>query len=596
MTDRTIHILSDHLANQIAAGEVVQRPESVVKELVENAVDAGASTITVVVKGAGKQLVHVIDDGGGMSKDDLALATVRHATSKITNEADLHAIRTMGFRGEALASIAAVADVEMRTRRATDDTGWVLHARPGQTPDVAPWAGDVGTQVIVRNLFANVPARRKFLKSDLTEFRHISETMQKLALSRPDRRIVFYDGDALVFDSRPADLRDRVAEILAIDARRQLLPVDAEEGGVHVRGFVGLPGIARQSRSGQFLFLNGRPITSRSLAHAVLTAYEHLLDTGQHPVFVLHLEIDPHRVDVNVHPQKHEVKFDDERTVYLLLQQAVAKALQQGNVIPSFAADLGLAQRPLQSLPTMPTGSGGSGIAVNRLTGEILDRRAPMSAMPASSARGFGGAVRDGYEQLFASAARDEAPLMPVVQADGRWLVTTSADGLVVIDQQAAHERVLFERVMSRDAQASQAGQALLFSVQLRMSAAHAALLREHAAEFEALGFRVDAHADGSVDVHAVPADVRPGSEETVLADMLRELEAAGRFPADRRRDGIVAIYAARQAVRRGERLQQSEQEQLVRDLFACAVPHMSPRGMPTYIIIPFDEIGSRFG
>lgn len=593
MTDHTIHILPEHLANQIAAGEVVQRPESVVKELVENAVDAGASTITVVVKGAGKQLVHVIDDGGGMSKDDLALATVRHATSKIRNESDLHAIRTMGFRGEALASIAAVADVEMRTRRVADDTGWVLHARPGQTPDVAPWAGDVGTQVIVRNLFANVPARRKFLKSDLTEFRHISETMQKLALARPDRRVVFYDGDVLVFDARPADLRDRIAEILAVDARRQLVPVDATEGGVTVRGYVGLPGIARQSRSGQFLFLNGRPIVSRSVAHAVLTAYEHLLDGGQHPVFVLHLDVDPQRVDVNVHPQKHEVKFDDERSVYLLVQQATASALQQSNVIPAFAADLGLAQRPLQSLPMTPS-QGGGGLVVNRLTGEIMPSRAGASPRAATQ-RGYTAAAREGYDQLMSGLMREETPAMPVLQADGRWLVTTSADGLVVVDQQAAHERILFERVMARDAATQHVGQALLFSVQLRMSAAHAALLREYVLEFEALGFRVDAHADGSVDVHAVPADVRPGSEETVLADMLRELEVAGRFPAERRREGLVAIYAARQAVRRGERLQPDEQSQVVRDLFACAVPHMSPRGVPTYVVIPFDEIGSRF-
>lgn len=603
MTDATIHILPDHLANQIAAGEVVQRPESVIKELVENAIDAGASTVTVVVKQAGKQSMHVIDDGGGMSKADLELATIRHATSKIITSEDLHAIRTLGFRGEALASIAAVADVEIRTRRPADATGWTLTSRPGQHAAVTASANDVGTQVIVRNLFYNVPARRKFLKSDLTEFRYISETMQKLALAWPDRRIVFYDGNVLVFDVKPAQLQQRVAEILAIDAVDQLLPVEDAEGGVSVRGFIGRPAIARQQRNGQFLFLNGRPIVSRQLAHAISTAFEHVLDKQQYPVFVLHLEVDPGRVDVNVHPQKHEVKFDDERIVYLLLQQAAARALKAANVIPTFSADLGLAHRPLQSLPSH---GGQGGMVVNRLTGEITSFSPSSSAGSGSSSmhgggghqtssQPFTGAIRDAYEQLVAGELDRSVPRnRDVLQANSAWIVTSGEEGLVVIDQQAAHERVLYERYLAVDRSVT-TGQALMFPVMTKVPTDHVALVDEYGQELQSMGFSVSAHADGVVQISAVPPDIHAGSEEATFLQIVRSLAELGPTPADRRHAALAAVMAARQSVRRGDRLGADEQARLVLELFECAVPHVSPGGRPTYIIVSYDELVRRF-
>ncbi|MBK6290230.1 MAG: DNA mismatch repair endonuclease MutL [Ignavibacteria bacterium] len=590
MTDHTIHILPDHLANQIAAGEVVQRPESAVKELVENAVDAGATSVTVIVREAGKQLIHVIDNGSGMSKSDLELSVIRHATSKISTEEDLHAIRTLGFRGEAMASIAAVSDVEIRTRRSDDETGWTLLSRPGQTPDLRASATDVGTQVLVRSLFYNVPARRKFLKADLTEFRHVSETMQRMALARPDVRFIFYDNQSLVFDVRPGDLRRRISDILSLDASRALVPVDMSEGGFTITGFVGLPHVARQSRSGQFLFLNNRPIVSRSLAHAVASAYEHLLDAGQHPVFVLHVSVDPHRVDVNVHPQKQEVKFEDERQAYLLVQQAVTKVLSQANVIPSFLGDVPLASRPLQSLPTQ---ADGSSMVINRYTGEILSRSSERSASPFPSTREpvFTPAMQQAYGQLFAK--REEQETGGVLQAGGQFIVTTSAEGLVVVDQRSAHERVIYERVLKRTEQES-SGQSLLFAVTVRLGPTRGALLREYAAEFEALGFRLDVEKDGTVQVHAVPSDVRPGSEDSVLDEILQALEQSGTLPKERRKEGIASVYAARQAIRRGDKLNTTETAALVRDLFACAVPHVTPRGEATYIIITFEELAQR--
>lgn len=590
MSIQTIRILPDYLANQIAAGEVVQRPESVVKELVENAIDAGATSVTVIVRDAGKQLIHVIDNGSGMSQDDLQLALVRHATSKISSEHDLHAIRTLGFRGEAMASIAAVADVEIRTKQRDDDMGWTLQQRPGHAPEMKPAAHDGGTQVLVRNLFYNVPARRKFLKADLTEFRHISETMQKLALSRPDVRVVLYDNQTLVFDAKPSDQRRRVADVLSLDPHRAFVEFDAEDSGIRVQGYAGLPHVARQSRSGQYVFLNTRPIVSRSIAHAVASAYEHLLDTGQHPVFVLFITIDPDRVDVNVHPQKHEVKFDDERQIYLLVQQAVSRALTQAQVIPSFLGDVALAHRPLQSLPSSPVGTS---MVINRLTGEVLQQGSPRSSAPdhRSGSHPAPQALHEAFDQLF--ARRQEHETTGILHAGGQYVITTNSEGLVVVDQRAAHERIIYERVLARKGES--VAQSLLFAVVVRLSPSRVALMREYTEELRDLGFRCDIEHDGRVHVHAVPSDIKPGNEESALEDLLQALEDVHASPAVQRAERLALAFASRHAVRRGEQLVHEEASALIRDLFACSVPHHSPRGEQTYILIPFDELAQRF-
>ncbi len=588
----TIHILPEYLANQIAAGEVVQRPESVVKELVENALDAGATSISVVVRNAGKQAVHVIDDGKGMNADDLVMSIVRHATSKIASESDLHAIRTLGFRGEALASIAAVADVEIRSKHRDahqDETGHLLTSKPGTPPTRTPIAMSPGTQILVRNLFYNVPARRKFLKSDLTEFRHVSETMQRMALSRPDVRFTFYDGDTLVFDVRPSDLYRRCLDILGLEGGSGLLAVDGNESGIAISGFVGLPRHARQSRSGQYLFLNQRPIVSRQLAHAVLTAYEHLLEHGQHPVFVLHVTIDPHRVDVNVHPQKHEVKFDDERSAYLLVQSAVTQALRKAEVIPSFLADVPIASSPLQSLPQQ-TGFGTT--YVNRLTGEITHG----GGHNLNVFQGFGstGAVRSAPSSMTPSMFSAAAAPSAVLQIGLQYVVTSTQEGLVVIDQHAAHERILYEKALQRGNGSKNSEQSLLFSVRVALAPSDVVVLREYAEQLQTLGFRFDVHDGTTVEVHAVPTDVMPGSEEEILGAILDSLRSLGMIPRDRRTEGVAAVYAAKQAIRKGIRLTTDEMQKLVSDLFACTTPHTSPSGVPTYMIIPFDELATR--
>lgn len=589
-----ISILPEYLANQIAAGEVVQRPESVVKEIVENALDAGATAISVIVRGAGKQSVHVIDDGKGMGVDDLLLSVVRHATSKITTEADLHTIRTLGFRGEALASIAAVADVEIRTKERVPGqadevgSGHCLTMRPGEAPDIKPAALSGGTQIVVRNLFYNVPARRKFLKSDLTEFRHISETMQRMALSRPDVRFTFHDGDALVFDVKPTTLEQRIRHVLSLDTSASLIRVSMSEAGVMVEGFVGSPQVVRQSRSGQFLFLNNRPIVSRAIAHAVLTAYEHLIPAGAHPVFVLHLTTDPQKVDVNVHPQKHEVKFDDERAVYLLVQAATTKGLQTAQVVPSYIADLPIATQPLQSLPTI---SGGPQTFVNRFTGEIFKSTSGTmpSYNPSVGPTGSQPSAKH-IERLFTPRVEAQS----VLQVGGQYLLMASADGVMVIDQHAAHERVLYEQAIGQGAQAPRGEQALLFSVKVQLPPSDVAVVKEYINEFQTMGFRLDILDATSLEVHSVPINVQPGNEESVLVSIIEGLHLLGPVATDKKMQSLAATYATKQAIRRGERLSNEEACALATSLLECALPHLTPDGKPTLFLLPYDELASR--
>jgi len=594
---RPVALLPEYLANQIAAGEVVQRPESVVKELVENAIDAGATAVTVVVRQAGKQLIHVIDNGQGMRREDVELSIVRHATSKIRTPDDLHSIGTLGFRGEALASIAAVADVEIRTQQPGDVTGWTLTSRPGEVPTIVPASHEPGTQVLVRNLFYNVPARRKFLKADLTEFRYISESMQRLALSHPERRFTFFDGGALTFDVMPEKLELRMLALLGLPETSVLIPIEHKEGDIELHGFVGVPSAARQSRSGQFLFLNQRTISSRSLSHAVVSAFEHLLEPGQHPIFVLSLKVDVRRVDVNVHPQKHEVKFDDERAVYLLVQHGVAKALQASKIIAPSVSDLALSAQPLQSLGGSAEGTS---FVVNRLTGEIL----PSAPWPkhqggwssSAGARSFGPSAQQGYSALFGAndVPSGRSATREILYGGGRWAVLARDGGFTIVDVRSAQERVLYDRIMRRSTTQS-SEQALLFSVSSHLSISQRALFREYASDFEAIGFRMALEDGGDVRIEAVPGDVAPGTENQVLQDMLHELEGSGRLPADQRRLRLATLFAKRQALKRSDVVSTQELSALVEALFETSMPHVSPSGKPTYITIPFDEIEQRF-
>lgn len=674
LTDTEIQILPDFIANQIAAGEVVQRPESVVKELVENSLDAGATEIVVVVRGAGKQLLHIMDNGKGMSEADLALAPKRHATSKIKTTEDLAHIMTLGFRGEALASICSVAQVEIRTRRQKDEHGWKLVAEPLQEPTIEPCAMEAGTQVFVRNLFYNVPARRKFLRSDLTEFRHIADTMTRFALSRPDVRFVFYDDDTLVHDLAPAPPHQRITDALGKRFSDTLMRVDFSEqlangSDIHVTGYIGQPQFAKRTKAEQFFYMNGRVISSRQLSHAVMSAYEHLIDQSSYPPFVLFLAVDPERVDVNIHPQKHEVKFDDDRTMYTAIRRAVAETLARHNLTPSaqFRETQGFPEfggnlERMTLAPQHPTLLGES-VLVNRDTGEILSPSAkepePRYAPP--SERRMTQGEMSAYEQIFgrernsaserfaserpaserfsaenrqASAFQGNAFQHDAFQRDAfqndsfaqtsngsplgqnapegasqqhfapakfywqlhkKYVVMPTASGMAIIDQHAAHERILYERALKAMNEGFKYGQELLFPVHVQMTSGDAALTKELQEDLQKMGFDLGQMEQG-VEIRGVPADVRTGREEDALRELLEQYREYNDLRHTSVRDNLAASFGCRSAIRAGDALTFQEMRQLVDDLYAAQMPYTCPHGRPTIIEVPLAEFDKRFG
>lgn len=644
LTETEIQILPDFIANQIAAGEVVQRPESVVKELVENALDAGADSIVVVVRGSGKQLIHVIDNGKGMGKQDLLLACKRHATSKIRTTEDLQHIMTLGFRGEALASIASVAQVEIRTRREQDEAGWKLVSQPLSEPVVEPCSLEKGTQILVKNLFYNVPARRKFLRTDATEFRHISDTMLRFVIGRPDIRFVFYDDDALVYDVHPSDLRTRIANVLGERFSESLLPAAAENDMVKVTGFIGQPSFAQKTKADQFLFMNGRTIASRQLSHAVFSSYEHLLESGEYPPYVLFLELDAERVDVNVHPQKHEVKFDDDRVVYNILKQAATEALRAHDLTPQMQFRQQLASSPFERMAFSDPSKPGETALVNRLTGEILP-----NAPAGGAGSGFAQTPREqgellparsfddkpvftkremtAYEALFGTQAQPtSAPLqqrMPQQQAafpeqqrlpdmpsqpgqqagakffwqlHRKYILTQTDKGIAIIDQHVAHERILYERALKAINESLPYSQTLLFPVELEVNTSERTLLKELEKELSTLGFHYTLRDDGKVEVSAVPVDVRTGQEEGSLREILEQYREYEQLRNTDARDNLAASFACRASIKTGDTLSIPEMRQLVEDLYATSLPYVCPHGRPVVVEFPLQELDRRFG
>ncbi len=641
--DDQIHLLPEFLANQIAAGEVVQRPESVVKELVENACDSGASEITVVVRGAGKSLIHVVDNGCGMSRADLAMSVKRHATSKIRTSEDLERILTLGFRGEALASIAAVAVLEIRTRRKEDENGWKLTTEPLKQELLEPFYTEIGSQAIVRNIFYNVPARKKFLKSDLTEFRYISETMLKLALSRPDIRFVFYDGDTLIFDAPSGDLRQRIASLFGEESSRSILPVDYQNDTLSIAGFVGQPHLAKQSRAGQFLFLNNRPIISRSLSHAVFLPFEHLIDKNSHPFYVVNLTVDPQKVDVNVHPQKHEVKFDNERSIYNAIHTAVSNALSQSNLIPELKFRNQMVEQPFEKVHI---GAARNDYAlINRITGEIIEqnRRETQETTNFINKQSAGTSGRqesfysekdssqsknlpEGYhlpdygtkpmqphehtafDALFGHQqptarkqdqdANDEFSIsnMPMWQLHRKYIFVQSQKGVIIIDQHNAHERILYERALRYMNEGFRATQELLFPVKAPFSPDEKALVAELENDLRILGYDFELSTQNNIIIRGVPSDVRGGSEEQSLREVIEQYAEYSRIRQSDRRDNLAASFACKSAVKTGEFLELQEMKKLVSDLFACSSPYVCPHGRPVILDFSLSEFDRRFG
>ncbi|MCS7081742.1 MAG: DNA mismatch repair endonuclease MutL [Bacteroidetes bacterium] len=596
-----IRRLPEPLVNQIAAGEVVQRPASVVKELLENAIDAGANRIEVHVRDAGKSLVQVIDNGCGMSAEDAVLCFERHATSKIARLEDLQAISTLGFRGEALASIAAVAQVELRTRRPEDAYGTCVRIEGGRLKGVEACSAPVGTSVSVRNLFYNTPARRRFLKSDATEWRHILNVFRRLALCYSRIAFtLFYQGEP-VYVLPPEALLDRLARLLEPSGPEDWVAVREETPYVALQGYVAKPVFSRISRGEPFWFVNGRYVRHRPLDHAVYSAYGELIPRESHPPFVLFLTLDPRHVDVNVHPTKEEVKFDDEPALHAVVRAAVRRALGEARVVPEavwYGARLVERTGPP---PKTEFGTGPSGSALPKTALMPQGVLRPLSAP-------YSEACRDSAEGDRASA-KPEKPLEPKEawdplqearlfwQLHNRYILVQIRSGVLIVDQHAAHERVLYEQALHALEGGLPATQQLLFPHTLVLPPEDFELLKELAHDLCRLGFVLKWGAGRQVSLLGVPAEVRPGREQTILQELLARYKRYQHAEvSSSSREALAKALACQMAVKSGDVLSPSEMESLLHHLFACQMPYACPHGRPTIIQLTLEELDRRFG
>lgn len=588
-----IHLLPDAIANQIAAGEVVQRPASVVKELMENAVDAGAHRIQVIIRESGRLLVQVIDDGSGMSETDARMSLERHATSKIRKAEDLFSLRTMGFRGEALASIAAVAQVEMKTRLADRELGTLLAVEGSEVKRQEPVVTEKGTSIAVRNLFYNIPARRNFLKSNPVEMRHIVEEFQRIALAHPDLSFSLVHGDEKIYDLESSNLAQRVVGLFGKSYQSQLASCGEETDLVAVTGFVGKPDAARRTRGEQFIFVNERFVRNNYLNHAVIGAYEGLLPDGTFPFYVLFLRIDPRHIDVNVHPTKTEIKFDDERAVYAVVRAAVRQALGAHNLTPAldYSADINL----------MGKISGSASLSREQFLDEQLGGGLQRSNLqnweklfeedkPAQSAL---------FDQAMA-ASTQHTPLpvpseIPVFQLPSGYLVRPARNGVMIIDPVAASERVLYESFQRKLKDKSASTLQSLFPQTVTLSTADFTLLMEMEREVKALGFQFDVFGRNTIVVTGLPAEASGRKEKELMEGLIEQFKQNQAVLSVPIPDNLARSLAKRAAITPGQVLNPAEMSALVTALFDSHNPNYSPDGRTTFFIFETSKIETYF-
>ncbi len=563
----TIHLLPDSLMKRIAAGEVIERPASVAKELIENALDAGASSVSLLIEGAGTSLIQIVDDGTGMSEEDAMLCCRRHATSKISSAEDLEKIRSLGFRGEALASISSVSRMTITTRTEDTGEGTRLVLEDGRVQEVGKTAAKRGTSIAVKDLFAVVPARRKFLKTPATELKHILAVFRRMALSRPDVAFSLFIDGAKTMGLAPGDLKRRIADLYDPQKVAALIPVSHESAGIRIEGFVSRPGGGGTVRENQFLFLNRRYILHRGLAHTILSAYGPRLGNGEFPIYILFVEMDPGRYDVNVHPSKLEVRFAEDRLVFDVMRGTVLTAFRTPGASPEL---------------------------------KIVSRAGTRQEW---AARLRGG---EGTEQLTLDAQRPPGNVLtmpydiPKVegvfwQLHERYILTQIKSGLAIIDQHVAHERILYEKALASRTGHIGMSQQLLFSQVVQLSIEDAATLKEMHPYLEKIGFGLRDFGAHSILVESVPAELKPGREADLLLEMIQTyLEERGN--ALDSWDAVAKSFACRAAIKSGDRLTHAQMASLVDQLFATEEPYFCPHGRPIIVNLPLEEIDKRFG
>ncbi|MCQ2274702.1 MAG: DNA mismatch repair endonuclease MutL [Bacteroidales bacterium] len=600
-----INILPDSVANQIAAGEVVDRPASAVKELLENALDAGASKIQLIVKDAGRTLIQVIDNGCGMSDSDARLCFERHATSKIHKADDLFAIHTMGFRGEALASIAAIAQVELKTRQHDNELGTQINIEGCDIKSQESCSCPAGTSLAIKNLFFNVPARRNFLKKDSVELSHIEEIFKRVALINYHTDYTFHSNGRVLYDLHGGNFAERISQIFGHSYRERLYPVEENTDIVKIHGYVSKPEFVRKSRGEQYLFVNHRFIKHPALSAAVEKAYAELIPDRHYPSYFLHLEVDPSRIDINIHPTKTEVKFIDEHALFAILRAATKKALGQFSLATELEFnpinEVDFAPAPSGYIPQQPTVNYNPDYNPFQST---APKAAPSGHAHSSS---YGNQPKNSQWTSFFDLKKESdaettpapsptqltldqlstpqsAPASPCMQVKNQFIVSVMPSGLLIVDQHAAHERIIYERLCNRHQCAN--AQQLLFPVNCQFSPADADIFNELLPDLKQYGFEIGSIGQTTFVVTATPPDISDSELQQIFDQMLVEYKSAMIQKFADRHQCLCRSIARHTAVKVGTVLQQAEMQQLVADLFCCQMPSMSPSGQKTMTIV----------
>lgn len=597
-----IKLLPDSVANQIAAGEVIQRPASVVKELMENAVDAGAGKISVMIKDSGKTLIQVIDDGWGMSETDARLSFERHATSKISSASDLFAISTKGFRGEALASVAAVSMVELRTRKKGTETGTLIVISGSKVEAQEPCSCPEGSSFSVKNLFYNIPARRKFLKSDMTEFRHIINEFQKVVMAHPEIRFSLHHNESEIYNLTTGNFRQRITAVFGKQINHDLINLETDTSLISIKGFIGKPESARRTYGEQFFFINRRFMKHPYFHKAVSEAYQNILPAEAIPTYFIFLEADPASIDINIHPTKTEIKFEDERSIWQILMASVREALGRFNIVPSLDFEN-------ESLIEIPVRKSGDSMPQPPVI-EINPGYNPFdSDEQASHKTGliekFERENTANWEKLYSALEKgEELPETTAginetgrkfFQIRNKYIVCPVKSGLMLIDQKRAHERILFEKFLECLSKNRSISQTELFPVSAELNPADILVLKEIGDDLKILGFNIGFPGKNRIIVKGLPSGSDSSDPVGMLGILIEEFRNARSDLAAGAREKLAAAMAAASAIPYGKSLTQSEMENLFDSLFACSAPNYSPKGKSIVIIITLEDIDKKF-
>jgi len=610
-----IQLLPDSVANQIAAGEVVQRPASAVKELMENAIDAGADKIQLIVKDAGKSLIQVIDNGCGMSMTDARMSFERHATSKIKKAEDLFAIRTMGFRGEAMASIAAIAQVELKTRRHEDELGTCIIIEASEVISQEACSANTGTSISVKNLFYNIPARRNFLKSNPVEMRHIIDEFQRMALANPLIFFTLHHDGQEVYHLPGSALKQRIVHLFGNNYNQRLVPVEEDTTIIKLHGFVGKPEFARRTRGEQFFFVNNRFVKDAYLNHAVLTAFEELLPDDTYPLYVLFIDIDPSKIDINVHPTKTEIKYQDEKAIYAIIRSAVKRSLGRYNITPSLDFDQEnsiehlITHKPFEQIVAPVIAFNPD---FNPFTEKKTDREIPFlrnsgdrsSPIPKNWDTLYEIAKKEPTQQHEIHTEKmisiDEQEITKsserqFFQVHNRFIMSQIKSGFMLINQQAAHERVLYERFLHQLESHSGVSQQSLFPQSVTLNGSDFELLKELLPDIRALGFDIREFGKNTVVVEGIPAELNNVGEHELLEHLLEGFKNNQAILKLDKRDNLARALARNAAIKTGTKLSSEEMNLLTDQLFACQMPNLGLNGKPVITTFTLNELLERF-